>query len=600
LHNEFRPQLCTIIQKPCSIPSIVNDAGGTELFRFSIDQRDLILFEKIPQKIINAFIAIEDRQFFMHHGVSIKGIIRSLIMNLYHRKTVQGASTITQQLVRMNVLHNKKTLWRKIQEQWYAFLTERYYSKEQILEAYLNAVYFGCGIYGIQAACINFWSIEPHQISLAQAATLAGIVKSPNNFCPLRSIEHVIKRRNVVLDTMVQCQYISQEEYAQAIEEPLMIKSLHNNDDIAHIKEYLRQELEKKVGKKNLYTQGFVVQTTFNKAMQAQAHAAFIKQCQSLRTGVNAYIDGALISLDNQTGGIKALIGGFDFSKSQFNRAMYAKRQIGSTIKPLIYAAALSKGMDMYDIEIDEPLSINSGKEWTPSNYDKKFRGSISLAYALSHSNNIVTIKILQKLGISNLVNLLEQVEITTYIPPFLSLALGCIDAALVDVAKMFSIFACNGQQIKPYCIASIKDAKGNKIWQHEVEKRTIFPASVTDQIASILQHAYQKVYYQHLAVPAICKTGTTNDSRTCFFVGSTPSYTTAIYFGRDDNRPMGKNIFPAATAMPLWTAYNKAIVQPLKRFSHAPGLHFIFIHEKTGKLVNSDDPHAIKLLVNS
>lgn len=585
-----------MIKKKKRAPSIVFDDQGNKLFQFSLDDNEYAALTRIDPMIIKAFLAIEDRNFFNHNGISFKGILRSIVANISQKRLAQGASTITQQLVRTLLLHQDKTILRKIQELWYTIAIEYYYSKDQILEEYLNAAYFGAGIYGIKTACNRFWQKEPSNVSIAQAATLAGIIQSPSRFCPLRSKDLALKRRNTVLKAMHTCKYITDEQYSDAFQEPLSLKEIVETDPYAYIKEMVRKEATKIIGKKELYTEGFIITISVNRSMQEHAHRTFKNYFLRMRNEINSAIDGGLICVDNKTGEIKALIGGYNFSYSQYNRPIQAHIQIGSTIKPLLYAQAIIENIPLITVEVDEPLTrIIDHQVWKPANYDKKYRGPITLAYALAHSNNIVTIKILEKVTPLTFISLLKKFGVTKNIKPYLSLALGCIELSLAEIAQLFMVFANNGQKRDFSLIQSIKNKNNDYVWTNtNTQSKTIIPPKIASQIQSVLQHNLKN----KIAVPAIGKTGTTNDHRTCLFVGSTPSWTTALYCGRDDNQSMGKNIFPIRTIVPIWIAFNQGIHQPSQQFSYSPELTKLTIHGKTGKFTYPDDPEAIELLV--
>ena len=350
-------------------PSIVLDDQGNEWARFEKDKRDPLDIEQMPIHLINAFVAAEDHSFFTHCGISFKGIARSLLVNLYSGKKVQGASTITQQLIKLLFVGSSRTFSRKIKEQIVAVVVEQQYSKDQIFQTYANHVYFGCGIYGVEAASQRFWSKSARDLTIAEAATLAGIVKSPGRYCPLlfpRSSQH---RRNIVLRSMYQCGFISREQYEYEIEQPVDIIMPHDEACGMHLKEMIRIFLESLYDKELLYNGGLKIQTTINIAMQKNAEIQFHKHVTDLREKSQKPIDGALLCMEGKTGAVKALIGGYDFSTSQFNRATQAIRQIGSTIKPLVYAAALEQGFSFADVLEDEPLKIVSGNQiWEPRN----------------------------------------------------------------------------------------------------------------------------------------------------------------------------------------------------------------------------------------
>lgn len=592
--------LNSIIKKKKMNPSAVYDDQGKKLFEFSLPEKEKTTLKSINPMIIKAFIAIEDRTFFDHQGISVKGIIRSIIANIHQKRLAQGASTITQQLIRLLVLNQQKTIIRKLQELWYTIAIEYYYSKDQILEEYLNNTYFGAGIYGVKMACNRFWQKDPSDVSIAQAATLAGIIQSPSRLCPLKSKNLALKRRNIVLKAMHSCNYITDQEYEQAYNEELIITETIDLDPYAHIKEMVRKEVTKILGKKALYSDELTISISINQSMQEQAYALFQKQFSHLKKKINPEIDGGLICIDNKTGEIKSLIGGYQYCYSQFNRATQACIQIGSTIKPLLFADAIMNNISLTNVEIDEPISrIIDQQSWNPTNYDKKFRGQMTLAYALAHSNNIVTIKTLEKITPQAFVKTLKKFGILKNIKPYLSLALGCIELSLKEIAHIFMVFANNGQQKPISLVQSIKNSNHDYLWINTNKKiTTVLEPKVATQIQSVLQYNLTHVYKKKLTVPAFGKTGTTNDHRTCLFVGSTPSWTTVLYCGRDDHKSMGNNIFPSRTLIPLWVDFNQSIDQPYQHFPHLPELHEIIIDGKTGKITTPDNPEAITLLI--
>lgn len=579
-----------------AIPSRVLDDAGNELARFQIDRRDPVAFQRLPNHLIDAFVSAEDWNFFKHHGISFKGIARSVWINLINGRCAQGASTITQQLVKMIFFDSRKTFSRKIKEQLSAIILEQYYAKEQIFEAYVNNVCFGCGIYGVQAASQRFWAKDVSQLTVDEAALLAGIVRSPGRYCPLVYPLSAHRIRNVVLTSMHTRGVLDDAKYRRAISKPLDLVAMSDQAGAPHFIQMVRAYAEKLVGKRALYTQGYVIQTTLCTSMQQVATDAFKAHCSTMHTTLGTDIDGGLISIEAHTGEIKALVGGYDFNASQYNRAVQARRQIGSIVKPLLYAAALLEDLSFTDVEIDEPTEFASGSHrWAPRNYDHQFRGPMTRAYALSHSNNIVAIKTLLATGTARLVSLLKESGIVHGLHSYPSLALGCVDASLLEVVGMFNIFACNGRYIAPHSIRWIKNRWGQKIYLHQSESpacRQIIPSRVSDQVAKVLELGLIRIKPAFKdrwpACQMISKTGTTNDARTCWFAGSTPSYTTAVYIGYDDNRPMGAHVFPIHTAFPIWLSYNYAIESSQKKFSYDPSLREVFIDERTGQTVKN------------
>lgn len=584
-------------------PIIFLDDCGTEWARFSQDKRAPVAITHMPQSLIHAFLAAEDHQFFTHAGISLRGIIRSTVVNCYHRKIVQGASTITQQLVKLLYLSQQRTFSRKIKEQVMAFVVEHQCTKEHILQAYLNNVCFGCGIFGVEAAAQRFWGKSVALISLHESATLAAIVRSPQRYCPLLHASRAEQRRNIVLNSMLKLKFITQEEYDTAHQIPCTIINQESTCCAPHLRESIIQHIEDHIGREQLYNGGLTIQTTLNQTMQKEAMLAFKNHVKQLRTTLCPVLDGALISIETSTGAVKALIGGYDFETSQFNRAK-AKRQFGSIVKPALYASALLHGAHMTDVEIDEPLTLmSSSKPWSPLNYHQQFDGPMTRAYALATSNNIVAIKTMLTYGIEPFKNLLMHLGIKGPIDSYPSLALGCIDRTLFEAVGMMNVFANAGVYVEPYTVSWIKNKWGVKIWQAKPIKYTALPQSISDQIASILGIATQRTERRFSKTPfpfdAIGKTGTNNDCRIGYFIGSTPMLTTGISLGCDDNRSLGKQVLGSATAFPVWRMFNRAVGSTPPRFAWDPQLKEIVVDGLTGEPVHSfGSSHIFRILV--
>lgn len=585
-------------------PSIVLDDEGNEWARFSCDKREPVDISKIPMHLIQAFLAAEDHAFFNHPGISWKGIIRSILINMYHGKIVQGASTITQQLTKLLFTDSRRTVLRKIKDQFFAVLVEQQFTKEQILQMYLNHVCFGCGIYGVEAASQRFWSKSVQDLTLSEAALLAGIVKNPTHYCPLLYPLSAQKRRNIVLNSMKQLGFITHDACDLYQKSPVALNVPFNGALAPHVKEMIRIYLEEKLGKKLVYSGGLIIQTTLNRAMQLNAEKIFCEQVSALRSSKIPMVDGGLITIEGKTGHIKALVGGFDFSQSQYNRVTQAKRQMGSIFKPIVFAAALQKGMNFAQTEVDEPFElIQNGTVWKPRNYTRKFEGRMTLARALAHSNNIIAIKTLMAIGIDPIVELAKKFHISAHLPPYPSLALGCVDSTLKEVVGVFNVFAQHGVYVEPHTIRWVKDEWGTKIISIKPRKETILNSRESGQIAKVLSigmdRARKRLHNQNwLDCDAIGKTGTNNDSRTCGFVGATPEYTTAVYLGIDDNSSLGKNAFAVTTAFPIWKNVHKLLPTTKKHFSYDSTLKEITIHGRTGLPCNSSDAEALTIFV--
>lgn len=571
-------------------PSILLDDEDQEWARFEIDKRAPIQIKEVPEHVIHAFLAAEDHQFFTHSGISIKGSIRSALVNITHGRIVQGASTITQQLVKLLFFNAQRTFKRKIKEQIFALLVEQQFTKEQILETYLNHIYLGCGIYGIEAAAQRFWGKSARDVNIEEAAILAGIVRSPENYCPFNNPQATTRRRNTVLYSMKSLDYITEELYADLKQKQIPRLVQKQQCCAPYVREMIRQWLEEQYGKDMLYHGGLVIKTTINQNIQKTAQNMYTSHLKNIRKKYAPEAQAGLVTIDTKTGALKALIGGLDFSVSQFNRVTQARRQIGSTFKTLIYATALIQGIRFSDTEIDEPISIvYDGKPWEPENANKRFRGQMTLAAALARSNNIIAVKTLLHVGIEPVIACAKKAHITGVLNPYPSLALGCIDTTALEVCAFFTIFANNGIYAQPYWIEWVKDSWGKKIWRMTPQTEEVLPWKIASQVAQVLTK-------KCTGCDAIGKTGTTNDSRSCWYVGATPNYTTAIYLGNDDNTAM-PNVFSSYTAMPLWFALNTAIPQPITHFTYEPTLVKKTIDPITGALVEPNTPGALTIL---
>lgn len=585
-------------------PTILVDDTGIEWGRFQLDRRKFVPLTQMPTILIDAFLATEDHTFYQHHGVSLRGIARSFIVNLYYRKKMQGASTITQQLVRLLFFDAKKTFIRKVKEQIFAVLVEFQCTKQQILETYLNHVYFGHGIYGVQAAAQRFWGKDVGQLSLDESALLAGMVRAPTYYSPIVYKDHAKRRRNIVMRCMFDRGYIDHALYKKSCLEPLIVQDFESEQIAPHLKETIRLFLEEKVGKQQLYSGGLRIQTTLNIEMQKIAEKAFSEHIAFLKQTLSDKIDGGLVSIAVHTGQIKALIGGYDFTQSKFNRAVQAQRQMGSIFKPFVYATALQQGASFIDTQIDEPIEIKMGNQiWTPQNTTKKFLGKITLAKALSISNNMVAIKTLFAAGIENTIAMARKVHIDSRIPAYPSIALGCVDATLQQAVGAFNVFANNGLYVAPYAIHWVKNRLGVKIYKYNHIDEKIMDATISGQVLKVmslgmvrLQKTIGKAWF---GGDAAGKTGTTNDSRTSWFCGSTPHITTGIYIGRDDNKSLGHNVYGVKTAFPIWYEYTKQITHNCDHFSYDPKLEEVTVDAYSG-VVSHDARHheLISLLI--
>lgn len=572
-------------------PSILLDEEGREIGRYELDRRDPVTYNKIPDILVKAFVAAEDHHFFEHAGISFRGMLRSLLANIYHGRVVQGASTITQQLARGMFLYYDRTIWRKIQEIFIAFQLERQLSKEQIMELYLNNIYFGRGTYGIEAACRRFWNKSLDQITTAQAATLAAVAASARLYSPLNAPCSAKKRRNVIINAMYKLGFITNKEYEQAKKEKLIVLDFVQGNPIRlYILEWIRTWAEGIWGKDALYRKGLRIQTSINLDVQAAAEKSFANVVTILRNKIGEQLNGGLVSMDPQTGQVKAFVGGLNFKESQFNRAFQAHRQMGSSFKPYIYTYGLERGTELDQVMVDEPieLTLPTGQTWTPKNWNGTFEGPMTLARALTLSNNIITIKLFLNLGIPDVVEWTKRFGFKNSVPPYPSAALGTTEVSVEENCAAFNVFAANGMYVKPYLVEWVKDEWGAKLWEYEPVKYRVLSSKVTSKMINALSHRMdlnkQTSKLGWFDADSIGKTGSTNGAATTWFVGATPELTTAVYIGRDDNKPMGTQIFASATAFPVWLGLYNALQHKKKHFYIDPGLNEVSIDWLTGQ----------------
>ncbi len=605
LQHPFIP-LASILIHPEQEGATLLDDEGNFLHQFKNNRRMWVSFHNIPEVVINACIAAEDRTFFSHNGISWKGILRSCYVNIIKRQLVQGASTITQQLVRLIFLSQKRTFFRKFKEIFMALSLEKNLSKQQIMELYLNNIYFGRGIYGIEAAAQIFWDKPVTLLNAAEGATLAAVAKSARYFSPLNDPKRALQRRNIILNLMKKEKYISPEICQTMLLHPLINPEKIKTHNISHYYiEWIRYWFEQNFDHEMLYHQKLTIYTTLNKKIQNNAEHIFYEQMKLLRQNEEAQLDGGLIIIQGKTGEIKATIGGFNFKDSQFNRCFQAYRQMGSTFKPFLYASALMQGVSFIDVDIDEPFSMQlpNKTEWAPQNWNKLHAGSMTFARALVRSNNIIAAKLLQKIGYEPLISIAREAGFSKKIDPFPSLALGTLEATVEEVAAAFNIFAQNGIYAKPFLIACIKDQHGKTIFEQQSYKKQIIPGNIANQINSALKHQISildaKTQTPKSQIPMIGKTGSTNNAQSMWFVGSTPLYTTAIYIGRDDNKRGAHKKLASKTAYPIWRQIQDIFETKNQNFLYDSALREQIIDGITGQKTDANNKNCMRLLLS-
>ena len=544
-----------------------NDEPITELH---VERRILVPLAQIPQSLRDAILATEDRRFYSHWGIDPIGVARAIIQNYRRGRIVEGGSTITQQLTKVLFLTPDKSLERKLKEAVLALELERRYSKDRILEMYLNQVYFGHGSYGVEAAARTYFGKGVSELTVRESALIAGLPRAPTNYSPFERGEAAKRRREVVLRRMVEFGTIKDEEAKRLAKTDLgLIPPERRRTTGQYFIDYVQQTLEAKYGPDLVLKGGLNVYTTLNPTMQLTAE-------QSLREGLKALQgrtsttqgkagespEGAVVTVEPQTGYVKAMVGGSDFFRSEFNRAVQAKRQPGSAFKPFIYIAALEAGFTPASQIEDSPISFavgRNGQVWKPENYDRKFRGSTTLQQGLEESVNVVTVKLQERIGLAKTIQVARRLGISSPLDVNLSLALGTSDVSLLEMTSAYGAIANQGVWMPPVTIRYVTDAQGKLLEEHVPEGREAIAPETAYVITQMLRGVVERGTGQAakgLGRPVAAKTGTTNDYSNAWFVGFTPRLSTGVWVGYDRPRSLGKDETGSRVAVPIWVTY--------------------------------------------
>jgi penicillin-binding protein 1A len=692
-------------------PSLVTQVYSNDkhlIGQFFIERRILTPLPQIPEHFRRAVIAVEDVRFFEHPGLDYIGILRAAWTNLRRGGKVEGASTITQQLARSLFLSSERTFDRKVRELVLAYKMELASTKEQILETYLNQIYFGQGAYGVASAAQSYFGKDLSGLTVAEAAFLAGLPKSPNHFSPFKNYARAKKRQEHVLTRMEEAGFLTSAEREQAAAEPLSFRRPGSEQTAPYFVEYVRQLLIAKYGEAMVYKGGLNVMTTLNLDMQRAAEAAFATGLReldkrqgwrgplrtvdpaSLATGnvpvvttdqpvvvgddreavvtkvgkeffgvqignstakllfddmawakrrltgqdtakdvvisqnvkqilkpgdvievrvkkiekdhvyvqleQTPLVEGGLIAVEPGNGSIRAMVGGYDFNRSEYNRAVQAHRQPGSAFKPIIYATAVNQGMSPASVVLDAPVvyeQIEEEKTWKPENYGKKFHGMVTLREALAHSHNLATVRLLDKVGVKNVIEFARQVGITSPLAADLSLGLGSSSVGLLELTSAYSAFLNQGSRAEPYVIVSVTDNAGQVLEQEELKIEEVVSKETAYLITNMMEDVVQKGTGQaakSLGRPIAGKTGTTNEFINAWFIGGTPNLVTGVYVGFDDRRSLGETESGAHAALPIWINFMREALKrlPVVPFTIPEGITFVKVDPSTG-LLNSE-----------
>ena len=689
-------------------PSLITKVYGDTrqvMGQFYVERRILTPFSEVPQPLINAVIAVEDTRFFDHPGLDFWGILRAAWTNVKHGGKIEGASTITQQLARSLFLSPERTFQRKIRELILALKMELVLTKEQILEMYLNQIYFGHSAYGVETAALTFFDKTLSELTLPESAFLAGLPKAPATYSPYKNYALAKQRQEHVLGRMADAGFLTKTQAQKAIDAALSFKRQAVERAAPYFLEDVRQHLVNEFGETLVYKGGLHVFTTLSLELQRLAETSVTKGLReldkrqgwrgvlrhedppavlpedpsavvpefgeiveglvvdvsdenvtvlahgvigtlsvsdmlwakrrllqgasvteaevvpvtsatqlvrrgdvievSLQSAVNdaiqfqldqtPVVEGALMAIDPRTGAIRAMVGGYNFERSQFNRARLALRQPGSAFKPIIYATALNQGLSPATRVLDAPVVYDQeepGKTWKPENYEKRFFGPVTLREALRHSRNVATVRLLERVGVHEVIQFSRSLGIHSPLNANLSLALGSSSVSLQELTSAYGVLANQGLALAPYTISLVNDQEGRTLEQHVFEPNQV----VSKETAYLITHMMMDVIQRgtgkrarFIGRPLAGKTGTTNGFRDAWFVGYAPNLVTGVWVGFDSVEPLGTVESGAHAALPIWTHFMSRALKtlPVQTFSIPEEIQFAEIDRKTGALVN-------------
>ena len=715
------PEIDTLLNYKPSLVTKIFDNNDDLISEYFIEKRILTPLDKIPAMLQFATIAVEDTAFYEHHGINFEGIVRAFFANIKAGRIVQGGSSITQQVAKQLFLTPERTLTRKIREAILSLRIDKKYSKNQILEIYLNHNYYGHGAYGVKAAAELYFGKPLNDLTIPEIAVIAGLPKAPNHYSPYKNLKRALKRRDHALNRLMAIKAIMPSQREKASAEKITLSGLKRPENKAPwFSEYVRRYLEKNYGAKKLYRGGLVVRTTLDLRIQKHAEMAVIsglenndkrlgfrgpighvnlelgeqpdweahnprnrsnqnpsdyyvkgarirglvtevknekawisfedakgvinvkrmawahpvnpsKDARRARKIVNAttvlnpgdivevkvldpnpmddghikleldqtpVLQGALLAVDPKTGYVMAMVGGYDPESSKFNRSVQAKRQPGSSFKPIIYTAAFEKGFTLASTIIDSPIIYNKAitefKGWKPENFEGKFFGPTTLRTAVTKSRNIVTIKLLKKIGIGYVAKYARRFGISSPLEVNLSLALGSSPVTMMEMATAFSTLANGGTRMNPIYIKTVKNREGIILENNEPSGKDVISPSVAylavHAMENVVREGTARMVGRKLKRPIAGKTGTTNSYIDAWFNGFTPNMVCSVWVGRDDNRPMGEKETGSRSAIPIWISFMEKALKgrPINDFIPPQEIIFTRIDKKTGKISHS------------
>lgn len=591
-----------------------------ELFQ---EKRRPVPLETIPSYLIDGVVAVEDKRFYRHWGIDLIRVAGSLVANILHPNNLQGASTITQQLARSMFLTPKRRLSRKLKEMVLALELERHYSKQEILEMYLNQVWFGGSVYGVAAASEKYFGKHVSRLDYVECATLGAMIANPTAYSPYSHPDRLIRRRNYFLTKLYRMGKITKSEWEKGMQSPLTVQPAGGvTNEAPYFVEEIRRYLINRYGYEFVYRSGATVYTTLDLDIQSVANRVFLTWLDQLEKDYRLkpakqfydsitksdsssreppYLQGALVAIDLKTGEIRALIGGRDFRQSEFNRVTQALRQVGSTFKPIVFTAAIDNGLTAADIEEDKPitLKIPGQPDYQPHNYDGKFLGPMTLRRALALSRNLVAVRLAARLGPDVVARYANALGIERKLPPYYSLALGSIELTLLEITNAFNTIANQGVKLKPFMITKIEDEHGQILEENHPEPQLAIRPQTAYIVTSMMQSVVNEgtgtaIRQLGFTGPAAGKTGTTDDYTDAWFIGSTPALTCGIWVGYDKKRTIFRGATGGVIAAPVWGEIMKQVyTDTTSAFPIPPDIITAAICEESGKLATPFCPRA-------
>lgn len=594
--EDYKPQMATTIY----------DKNNNVVDVLEAESRDAVKLEDVSPYVKEAFMAIEDKKFYSHHGLHFKGIIRAVLTNFLKGKATQGGSSITQQLAKNAFLTPERTFSRKVKEAILTYQIERTYTKDEILERYLNEIYFGSGSYGIKNAADQYFRKDPKDLNIAEAALLAGIPNRPTKYDPNRSLENALHRQQIILKEMFEDGRITKEEYEEALAYKFELeneenvknvpkntsiiynrrpKKAYNNPELTTIVENYLSEI---YDDEQIYSSGLKIYTTIDLDYQKVARDTF----NAYPYFKNKEINGAMVTLDPFTGGIVSIVGGKNFKAGNFDRATMARRQLGSSFKPFVYLKALESGYEPYSVVVNDFVAYG---KWAPKNFDGRYSFNSTLVNSLNLSLNIPAVKLMDAVTVDAFKEeMTDKIKLTSEIQN-LTTALGSVDSTPVNTAANFSIFVNGGYIVKPNIIREIRDNQDILIYVADIEKVKAFDSVDVSVITAMLKSVVSNgtatkarvVDKSGRPIQQGGKTGTTSEHRTAWFVGITPEYVTVCYIGRDDNKPMYGKMTGGSAVAPMWARYYQTLIN---KGLYTPGkFEFLENYLETGDLVKQN-----------